>query len=559
MPSCFDEVCFLPDNKIDDTASQNQVDRTRVAEDAVRGGTFLFIGLMIANIVNGITSIFVARLLGPSDFALYGLALTLPTLLFSFSNIGIDQAIIRYVSKLQEEGSHESAWRILKNGYLIRLAVGILAAYIGFMLAEPFAVNILQRTGIIGLIQFACLTVPFQASFWYSYQGFKGINRMSWSTVVRSSQALSKAVISIGLVWLGFSILGAITGFVFSYVLAGMLGILVLYRISEKHDSVSGESQVVGMRDVLKFGLTLYLITIISDSIVQFRIILLANYVSDELIGNFNAAANISVIALGFTVALIAVLFPAFSRLSSKLSPSEMSNSLNTAIRYVSLAAVPVALLTIALADDISLVLYGTDYLSTPEFLRYLSLIPLLIVLGAGVIESFMNGIGRTRYAAAIWVVYLVVFFALAPFFITMWGIVGLIFAQFIGRAVSCGVGLGMGYFYLNLRFDFRGVLPILVASFVSYLMIYIISDTFVIEPLIWLFIGTLLFGGVYITLLPFLKGIRKEDLDLLSSSFKPMPVIRVFVRLFILYERKLLSILVKDTNGNSDTIDAAT
>lgn len=542
-------MCFLSDNKIDDTAGQNQDDRTHVAEDAVRGGTFLFIGLMIANIVNGLTSIIVARLLGPSDFALYGLALTLPTLLFSFSNIGIDQAIVRYVSKLQEEGSYEAAWRILKNGYIIRLAVGILAASVGLMLAEPFAVNILQRTGIIGLIQFACLTVPFQASFWYSYQGFKGINRMSWSTVVRSSQALSKAVISIGLVWVGFSILGAITGFVFSYVLAGILGILVLWRIVEKHDIVSDRNQV-GMKDVLKFGLTLYLIIIISDGITQFRIILLANYFSDELIGNFNAAANISVIVLGFTVALVAVLFPAFSRLSSKLSPSEMSNSLNLAIRYVSLAAVPVALLTIALADDISLVLYGTDYLSTPEFLRYLSLIPLLIVLGAGIIESFMNGIGQTRYAAAIWVVYLVVFFALAPFFITMWGIIGIIIAQFIGRAVSCGVGLGMGYLYLNLRFNFRGILPIIFTSFVSYLSIYYISETIVMEPLIWLFIGTLLFVWIYITLLPLVKGVRKEDLDLLNSSFKPMPVIRVFVRLFILYERKLLSILSRDSNG---------
>jgi O-antigen/teichoic acid export membrane protein len=505
---------------------------------------------MVANIVNGITSIIVARLLGPSDFAIYGIALTLPTLLFSFSNLGVDQAIIRYVSKLQEGGLYSAAWSIIKSGYVIRLVLGIIAAFIGFMIAAPFSEHILQRTGIVGYVQFASLTVPFQASFWFSYQGFKGINRMSGSTVVRSLQAVSKAIVSIGLIWLGFSILGAITGFVSSYVFAGILGILVLWRITEKHDLVSSNSEPVNVKDLMTFGLSLYIITIVSDGIVQFRIILLANYFADEIIGNFNAAANITMIVLGFTVALVAVLFPAFSRLSSRLSPSEMANSLNLAVRYVSTAVVPVAFLTFALADEISLVLFGADYSSTPEFLRYLSLISLLIVFGAGVLESFMNGIGRPRYAAIIWGSYFIIFLALAPTFTIIWGIIGLIVSQLIGRAVSCGIGLGLGQRYLDIRFSFRGSVPIVVASFIAYLPIYIINRVFNIDPLLWLFVGALIFGWIYLTLLPFMKGIKQEDLDLLSSSFKPMPGIRVFVRIFVLYERKMLQFVSRKTHS---------
>lgn len=506
---------------------------------------------MASNIVNGITSIVVARLLGPTNFALYGIALTLPTLLFSFSNLGVDQAIIRYVARLQQEGSIETAWRILKAGYAIRLAVALVSMSVGFVIASSFTTEILLRTGIVGFVQLATITVPLQASFWYSYQGFKGINRMSLSAVVRSLQAVSKAVISIALIWLGFSILGAITGFVLSYALAGLSGIVALWYMAEKQGGSEANEQVVKIRDVVKFGLSLYMLTILSDGINQVRLILLANNFDDVLIGNFNAASNLSVILLGFTVALVGVLFPAFSRLSARLSPSQMSNAFNRALNYVALPVIPVAFLTIAMADQISLFLYGVDYEITPEFLRFLALIPLAIVLGANVMESFMNGIGKSRYSLLIWMSYFTVFLATAFMLIGTWGIIGVIIAQLIGRVVSSIIGLGLASFFLQVNLDIRRIIPILVSASISYILLSFIAALVEVNPIVWLFVGSLLFLLIFITILPLIKGIRMDDLDMMLVSFKPMPIIRFIVRLFVAYEKKLLKVLERKSSSD--------
>ena len=87
-----------------------------LAEDSVTGGTTLLVGEGVFMVMTGLGSIFIARLLAPSDFALYSLALVLPTFLFSISNFGIDNAVVRYTSKLQAGGNNEAAIQMIMTG-----------------------------------------------------------------------------------------------------------------------------------------------------------------------------------------------------------------------------------------------------------------------------------------------------------------------------------------------------------------------------------------------------------------------------------------------------------
>lgn len=524
-------------------------DMKELAEDTMRGGTFLFIGLLISNILNGITSIVIARLLGPVDFALYGMSLALPSILFSFANIGLDSAIIKYVSNLQEKGAYDEARRILRYSFYVRLSIAILFLGIGFAIAEPFAVYVLQRTGIVGFVQLATITVPFQAMFWYSYQGFKSINRMSWSGTVRSIHAVAKTSISIYLIWAGFSIFGAITGFVASYAIAGFVGILILWKLTKKEDSTEVSSSQVSMKKVIQFGLTIYLVILITDAVIQYRLIVLANIFTDELIGNFNAAANISIIILGFSTALIAVLFPAFSRLSAKLKPSEMSDSFNLALKYVTLAVIPIAFLIIALSDEISIVFYGPEYTTTPALLRLLSLVSLLVILGAGVLESFLSGVGKPQYATAIWAAYLILFIPLAPILSILLGIEGIIVAQLLARGISCLIGLLIGHYILKMKYDLKLSIPILGAALIAFLPVFYLDTAIIVNDITKLVIGGAFFGLIYITLLPLFKVINENDLRLIERSFATLPIIRIFVRVFLFYESALLRIMHRKTN----------
>jgi O-antigen/teichoic acid export membrane protein len=66
-----------------------------IAQKAAHGGLFLFVGNVLSTVILAVGIIIVARLLGPSDYGLYTLALVIPLLLVSLSDAGMSFALVR--------------------------------------------------------------------------------------------------------------------------------------------------------------------------------------------------------------------------------------------------------------------------------------------------------------------------------------------------------------------------------------------------------------------------------------------------------------------------------
>ena len=99
-----------------------------LAKDSIRGGISLLIGEAIFTIVAGLSTIFIARFLGPSDFALYSLILVLPSLFGSLSFFGIDNALLHFVPKWLSEKKESKALNLFIVALFSRLIIaGLLS------------------------------------------------------------------------------------------------------------------------------------------------------------------------------------------------------------------------------------------------------------------------------------------------------------------------------------------------------------------------------------------------------------------------------------------------
>src|SRR5438105_3223079 len=87
----------------------------------IKGMYHLFLGNTVANVLTGVSSIAVARLLGPGQYGLYGLALVAPGYLYSVIQLNIPAAAIRYSSKYKSEGSREMALSFAYSTVLFHL------------------------------------------------------------------------------------------------------------------------------------------------------------------------------------------------------------------------------------------------------------------------------------------------------------------------------------------------------------------------------------------------------------------------------------------------------
>ena len=533
-----------------------QTNLSEVAEDSIRGGTSLLLGVGIATIVTGIGAIITTRLLGPVNYGVYTLVLILPTLLASFSIFGIDVSLVRYIPKYYAEGKDSYAWRTLKAGLILRIVIAIAVSVFGFLGSDFFCTLILNRPELTPYVQLVSLSLIFEAFYWASFYAFQGLNKMSWSASTRLIQALSKTALAITLIIAGFGMFGALIGYVLSFVVTSAiaLGMLLTELIFKKHTYPQDFSNMDSARQILHYGLLLYIVTIIAAIALQYRFVLLAMFTSDTVVGNFKAALNISTLLSGPSFAVLTALLPAFSKTSMERPNQSNKQIFNLAHRYIAMILVPMAIAIMVLSNEIATVLYGPGFEYVAEYLFLFSSIFLLVGIGNGILESYFNGMGENKLTLMFWIVHLIIFIPLGYVLTQLYGVSGLIWAEIISRAVACTMGFWRGHAVLGISIDAGGLARVYLSAIVSGIVFILFSLLFTDSSLFVLILG----GGVllfsYLTLLPLTKAIQLSDLALLEKSFKPMRVIYFLIKPTLAYLRFIASIHSTQRN-NTHTV----
>jgi O-antigen/teichoic acid export membrane protein len=116
-----------------------------VAGDSARSGSFFAFGMSLSTAILSIGSIVAARLLGPELYREYTLVLVGPQLLFLFTDLGINQGIIKLTANLRAQGDNDKISRIVNTGILLRILAGTVLSIILYIFAEPFALILLNR------------------------------------------------------------------------------------------------------------------------------------------------------------------------------------------------------------------------------------------------------------------------------------------------------------------------------------------------------------------------------------------------------------------------------
>ena len=110
-----------------------------IAEKSARGSLHLFIGNLFSEVINAVTFITIARLLTPEEMGVYGLSFVLPYLFAVFSNLGLNQALTRFLARFQSEGRWDDAKRIIRIGFLFQGGLSCLLAGLMYFTAFPLA------------------------------------------------------------------------------------------------------------------------------------------------------------------------------------------------------------------------------------------------------------------------------------------------------------------------------------------------------------------------------------------------------------------------------------
>ncbi|MEM3087839.1 MAG: oligosaccharide flippase family protein, partial [Candidatus Bathyarchaeia archaeon] len=274
------------------------IELDNIAKTSARSSFYLFLGKTSSTIIMAVASILVARLLGPENYGLYVIAMIPATMLITFSNFGISPALIKFCAQFRSEQRNKKIISLIKTGIILNLILSALLALVLLIFSEGIAAWFLRRPSLNLLIRFTAVYLVGQMIYTIVDSVFIGLDKTDKNGLLMNVQAITKGVAA-PLLILGFGAVGAVLGAGLGILLAAVIGATILLhglRALADHSGGENFSFTQGLGLMIRYGMPIYLSTVILSFLSQYKSYLLALFVSDIEIGNYSIAINLSIL-----------------------------------------------------------------------------------------------------------------------------------------------------------------------------------------------------------------------------------------------------------------------
>jgi O-antigen/teichoic acid export membrane protein len=506
-----------------------------MGKTSATGSFQLLIGVALSTIIMAVGAIILGRLLTVDEYGLYGIVLIPATLINLFRDWGINSAMIKYIASLRVTNRDEEIHDVIAVGLIFEVASGLALSFLSLALATFIASAVFHRPESAGFIAIISVSIISGSLLAASQAVFVGFERMELNSFTIICQAIVKTAIGPVLVFLGYSVLGAVIGYSVGFIAAGIIGLATFYFILFRplRKKAMGNSTITRtLKEMLRYGLPLSIASILGGILGQFYAFIVVPVTSNTMYGNYAVAFNFAVLLTFLTTPIATVLFPAFAKLDPRNEHELVKTVYASSIKYTSILLVPATMAMMALSGPMIGTLYGEKYVYGPFFLTIYAIGSLFAVFGSISAGGLLSGLGETRILMIQSIITLAIGLPLGVILIPMFGITGLIVASLIAGLPSMFWGLYWIWKHYEAKADFQSSAKILAASAMAAVVAYLPTVFLNTANWIKLIIGLVLFLTVYIFGAPLIGAICQDDITNLRSMFSSMGIVSKIMNL---------------------------
>lgn len=469
-----------------------------MAKISAKSSFHLLWGLVVSTLISSVGTIFIGRLLGSDLYGLYTIVLTAPNLIMIFRDWGVNSAMVRFSAQYRAEDRLSEVRSIFVSGIIFEIALGLVLSLVSFVLSGFLATTVFSRPAIAPLIQIASFVALTGGLTNAATAVFTGVERMELNSVMLICQAIIKTLVIIALVVLGLGTSGAVIGFTIASLVAGLIGLLlvwVIYRKLPKPFTLKLEIMAY-LKEMLKYGVPLSIASILSGFLTQFFSFLLPIHYATEntMIGNYGIAHTFVVLIGFFSTPITTMLFPAFSKLDPEKDKETLKNVFQSSVKYAALLVVPVAALVMSLSEPAISTLFGDTYTTAPLFLALLAISYLYTAFGSLSAGNLINSQGHTQYNMKLAILTALIGFPMGFVLIMNFGVLGLISTALTVGLPSLFLSLNWVKKRYDVSVDWLSSAKILLSSTIAATVTYLLITQLSFSSWIRLIIGVVIF-----------------------------------------------------------------
>lgn len=468
------------------------------------GAAYLAISQAILLALGYVTHVLVGKIGGPPLYGVYGVVLSLMTIINMLLTLGIPVA----ASKETAEDEANSGGVFL-SALRLQLTFAALLSVGTFLLAGTFA-ELLGDARLAPIIRFTALIFPSTAVYALLGNYFNGLHAFAAQARLTIVYALIKLAGSVGFLFLFRSVAAALSGFIVGGLAATAVGILQAWSTIRGH-----VQRPIPARRLFVFAGSFVGTSIALQILMSLDLFMVKRFLQDDtLVGYYNAATTIARIPYFILQGLGFVFLPSVAKLFTE-DIVRARAFIRDVFRYLFLFLAPVTALAATTSKALLHLFFSAEYQPAARSLTLLS-IALGFLSAFYLLSTIAAGAGKPKIPLRISWLLIPLAGVLGALFIPIAGLEGAAIATF-GAAITGAIVLAV-YLYAQFRLTFplSTLVRALIATGITVLPTYLVTPPTLLLPFWYALLLV-----VYVLALFALGEIRREDWAYAKSLFR--------------------------------------
>ena len=319
-----------------------------------RGAILLFSTSVITAIFLYLSKIFLARILGPTQYGLFVLSMTIGYIFSSFTQSGVAPAISYFIPRYRKKkGLPSVVSTLFWISSLVILVIAVLFLvfpnFIGIIFGEPLIVNYLPY---ILLFIIVYTYTNFFVNIFRSYENAKIPALVS---LLRSSLFL---FVGVSLTYIYRSFFTPLLVYILIYIF--LLSVLIylsrnlikFYKPSKKY-----------AKSIIYFSFSMFIVGILSMILRWTDVWMISYFMESKWVGIYNVATSTAFVLNFFIGAFMFLFFPIATKLISEGRKKEVKDLATKVLYWDNLIIIPIFTLFFLFSRPIVNILFGIKYI----------------------------------------------------------------------------------------------------------------------------------------------------------------------------------------------------
>jgi O-antigen/teichoic acid export membrane protein len=364
--------------------------RLAAGHGPARNTFYSLAGQVMGAAFSAVLTLFLIRALGPTDFGVLALAVSIGTLVLLVSDFGISTSAARFIAEDPRNRNHAAA--VLRTAFGLKVLASAISTLILVLLAPTIA-DALDTPDLALPIRLVAIATAVQGFGTLFLSLFTALGRISLGLRYTLVESSVEASTSICLVLLGAGAAGAVAGRAIGFATAGILVAAVTVRLIGWPAIRASRGKGFPARRIVGYGVAL---VVIDGAFVIFDradVLIIGAILGSTSAGIFDAATKLLALLKYPALAIAAGFTPRLA--GSERAPEDVGRFLG-ALRAANLFYLFLAAPILVWADPIVHLLLGSDYAGSVDVLRAST--PTVVLSGLSpILAAAANYLGEAR------------------------------------------------------------------------------------------------------------------------------------------------------------------